>query len=167
MSRSLGFSSVTTRSPMVISPSVTSSRPAIMRRMVVLPQPDGPTSTMNSPSPISRDTSRTACTPPGNSLLTWSRTILPISASSAVRGRDRSERPEALMGEGGTKMLGGSRTVPEPVEAEERRPDHRRGGDLGEPGGRGDLADRRADPLEEGRGLAMEQAAAEHHLDVG
>ena len=31
-----------------------SSRPAIIRRLVVLPQPDGPTSTMNSPSPISR-----------------------------------------------------------------------------------------------------------------
>ena len=91
MSRSLGFSSVTTRSPMVISPLVTSSRPAIMRRIVVLPQPDGPTSTMNSPFSISSDTSRTACTPPGNSLLTCSRTILPISASSAVRGRDRSE----------------------------------------------------------------------------
>jgi hypothetical protein len=65
---------------MVISPSVTSSSPAIMRRMVVLPQPDGPTSATNSPLAISSETSRTACTPPGNSLLTWSRTILPIDA---------------------------------------------------------------------------------------
>ena len=40
---------------------VTSSSPAIERRSVVLPQPDGPTSTMNSPSAMSRLTSSTAC----------------------------------------------------------------------------------------------------------
>ena len=38
------------------------SSPATMRRVVVLPQPDGPTSTTNSLSWISRFTSLTACT---------------------------------------------------------------------------------------------------------
>ena len=38
------------RSPIEIVPSVISSRPAIIRSSVDFPQPDGPTSTMNSPS---------------------------------------------------------------------------------------------------------------------
>ena len=50
MSRSFGGTLLTTRSPMRISPPVMSSRPAIMRNRVDLPQPDGPTSTTNSPS---------------------------------------------------------------------------------------------------------------------
>ena len=37
-------------SPIASSPSVISSRPATIRSAVVLPQPDGPTNTMNSPS---------------------------------------------------------------------------------------------------------------------
>ena len=56
MSRSLGARSLTRAPPMRISPSVTSSSPAIMRSSVVLPQPDGPTSTTNSPSSIARST---------------------------------------------------------------------------------------------------------------
>ena len=45
-------------------PSVGSSNPAIMRIVVVLPQPDGPRSVMNSPSAISSETSSTATTSP-------------------------------------------------------------------------------------------------------
>src|SRR5437588_13112925 len=60
MSRSLGGTSFTTSPPMRISPSVMSSRPAIMRSVVVLPQPDGPTSTTNSLSRMSRSIPRTA-----------------------------------------------------------------------------------------------------------
>src|ERR1043166_215573 len=60
MSRSLGGTSLTRSPPIRISPSVTSSRPAIMRKVVLLPQPDGPTSTMNSLSAISRSMPRTA-----------------------------------------------------------------------------------------------------------
>ena len=52
MSRSFGGTLLTTRSPMRISPEVMFSRPAIIRSRVDLPQPDGPTSTTNSPSPI-------------------------------------------------------------------------------------------------------------------
>ena len=56
MSRSFGGRLLTTRSPMRISPAVMFSRPAIMRSKVDLPQPDGPTSTTNSPSPIEMST---------------------------------------------------------------------------------------------------------------
>ncbi len=65
MSRSLGGRSFTTRPPMEIVPEVISSSPAIDRSAVDLPQPDGPTSTMNSPSVMSRLSPSTAFTPPG------------------------------------------------------------------------------------------------------
>src|SRR6266567_2768006 len=45
-----------------MSPDVSSSRPAIMRSVVLLPQPEGPTSTTNSLSGISRLMLRTAST---------------------------------------------------------------------------------------------------------
>ena len=59
MSRSIGGTSFTTVSSIRISPDVTASRPAIMRSVVVLPQPEGPTKTTNSLSRISRSTSFT------------------------------------------------------------------------------------------------------------
>src|SRR3954452_22153490 len=78
-SRAAGGSFVTSRPPMTIRPPVIVSRPPIERRSVVFPHPDGPTSTMNSPSPIVRLTSLTARTPFGNSFVTWSRTISPTA----------------------------------------------------------------------------------------
>src|ERR1700720_3129017 len=45
-----------------MSPEVTSSRPAIMRSVVDLPQPEGPTSTTNSLSGMSRLMLRTTST---------------------------------------------------------------------------------------------------------
>ena len=54
MSRERGGSSFTTVPPIAISPPVISSRPAIMRSSVDLPQPEGPTNTTNSPDAISR-----------------------------------------------------------------------------------------------------------------
>jgi hypothetical protein len=65
MSRSLGGRSLTTRSPIVMVPSVISSSPATIRRAVDLPDPDGPTRTMNSPSGMSRVRSVMAGTVPG------------------------------------------------------------------------------------------------------
>ena len=65
MSRSLGGTSLTTRPPMLTVPLVISSRPATIRNAVVLPQPEGPTSTMNSPSAICRSRERIASAPPG------------------------------------------------------------------------------------------------------
>ena len=52
--RSFGCTRLTTRSPMRISPAVMLSRPAIIASSVDLPQPEGPTRTMNSPSATSR-----------------------------------------------------------------------------------------------------------------
>src|SRR5664279_2970203 len=54
MSRSLDSMSLTTLLSMAIVPPVISSSPASMRSRVDLPQPDGPTSTMNSPSLMSK-----------------------------------------------------------------------------------------------------------------
>src|SRR5438067_7992473 len=58
--RSRGARSFTTRLPMTMSPLVCFSRPAIMRRSVVLPQPEGPRRTRNSPSRVERSTPSTA-----------------------------------------------------------------------------------------------------------
>src|ERR1700716_440375 len=54
MSRSLGSTSLTTRPPISIVPALGLSRPATMLSSVDLPQPDGPTSTVNSPLSMSR-----------------------------------------------------------------------------------------------------------------
>jgi hypothetical protein len=63
MSRSLGGTAFTTLSPIAIVPCVMLSRPATIRSAVVLPHPEGPTSTMNSSSWISSDRSETAVVP--------------------------------------------------------------------------------------------------------
>src|SRR5271154_5258833 len=70
MSRSLGAMLLTTRPPMLISPPLISSSPAIMRSSVDLPQPEGPTSTQNSPSAIEMSTPCTTGVVP-NDLRTW------------------------------------------------------------------------------------------------
>ena len=54
MSRSFDSTSLTTLPSIAIVPPVISSRPASIRRSVDLPQPDGPTSTTNSPSLMSK-----------------------------------------------------------------------------------------------------------------
>ena len=54
MPRSFGSSQVTFLPLMKICPSVMSRRPAMQLSSVDLPQPDGPSSTMNSPSAMSR-----------------------------------------------------------------------------------------------------------------
>src|SRR4051812_45416789 len=66
MSRSFGGTLFTTRSPMRISPPLISSRPAIMRSSVDLPQPEGPTSTQNSPSAMSTFTPCTTWVEPND-----------------------------------------------------------------------------------------------------
>src|SRR4029453_7862457 len=74
MSRSMGGRLFTTVSPIKISPDVMDSSPATIRKVVVLPQPEGPTRTTNSLSRISRFTSFTACTPSNSLFKLWSRT---------------------------------------------------------------------------------------------
>src|SRR5258706_14445409 len=60
MPRSFGRTLLPTRPPVVTIPPEIPSSPAIMRSTVDLPQPDGPTSTQNSPSSPSTST---PCTP--------------------------------------------------------------------------------------------------------
>ena len=71
-SRLYGGSVVTSRPPRYTVPYVGSSKPPIIRRVVVLPQPDGPSMEKNSPSRMSSDRSSTAAASP-NSLETRSR----------------------------------------------------------------------------------------------
>ena len=61
-SRSNGGRAVTSAPPRKTRPAVGSSKPAIIRSTVVLPEPDGPSIEKNSPSRISRSRSSTAVT---------------------------------------------------------------------------------------------------------
>src|SRR5918998_2168516 len=72
MSRCLGGRAFTTWSPIKTLPLDMSSRPAIMRRAVDFPQPEGHTKTTNSPSGMSRFMSLTATTSSPKTLLTSS-----------------------------------------------------------------------------------------------
>src|SRR5438034_377917 len=83
---------------MRITPSEMSSRPATIRSAVVLPQPDGPTRTMNSPSSMSRSIESTARVPSGYTLLTPSNVTAATSAILDPGGVRRSgRRREALL----------------------------------------------------------------------
>src|SRR5829696_240292 len=87
MSRSRGAIRLTSRSPMNTEPDEIASSPASIRNAVVLPEPDGPTRTMNSPSAMSRDNERTASTEP-NRLPTSSKRTPAISGSSRAYLRE-------------------------------------------------------------------------------
>src|SRR5215471_10648526 len=67
-SRACGGMLLTSVPSIRMRPLVGTSRPAINRSTVLLPLPDGPTSTSNSPCATSRSTSLSAATPPGNRL---------------------------------------------------------------------------------------------------
>ena len=58
----------TTRPPIAMRPAVGCSRPATQRSVVVLPQPEGPSSTTISPAGTSKLTSSTAGRPVPNFL---------------------------------------------------------------------------------------------------
>ena len=60
MSRSPGLAQVTSLLPISTVPSLASSSPAMVRSSVDLPQPEGPTSTVNSPDGTSRSMPFTA-----------------------------------------------------------------------------------------------------------
>ena len=63
-SRSAAESRVTSLSPIMIWPSLAISRPAIMRSVVVLPQPEGPSSVTSLPASMEKLTLSTAVTAP-------------------------------------------------------------------------------------------------------
>ena len=58
--RAAGGRLVTSRPPISTRPSVAVSSPATMRRQVVLPQPDGPSSTAKLPGAMSIETRSSA-----------------------------------------------------------------------------------------------------------
>src|SRR5260370_13657844 len=66
MSRSLGWTLLTTRSPIEIVPEVMFSSPASIRNKVDLPQPEGPTRTTKAPSSIGIDTPCRTSKPPND-----------------------------------------------------------------------------------------------------
>src|SRR5665811_716537 len=71
----------TTRPPMLISPDVGCSRPATQRKVVVLPQPDGPSSTTISPAGTAKLTPSMAGRPIANCLrrsVTSSVAVMPL-----------------------------------------------------------------------------------------
>src|SRR5262245_27612886 len=76
MSRSLGATSLTTRSAIRIVPEEVSSSPATIRSAVDLPEPDGPTSTVKPPSATSRSSPSTAFVPSGNTFETSENAML-------------------------------------------------------------------------------------------
>src|SRR5882724_7124090 len=55
---------LTGRPSSLTSPELAGSRPATMRRNVVLPQPDGPTTEMNSPRSMAKSIACSACSSP-------------------------------------------------------------------------------------------------------
>src|SRR4051794_33706273 len=130
MSRSLGGMSFTTSPPIVISPAVISSRPAIIRSVVVLPQPDGPTSTTNSLSGMSRSMPQTA----GVSSYFFSSLRSVTCAISAFRCA-RGESGDVVVHEEGVdqerrqraeERRGHDAAPPEDVALDERADDSRR-----------------------------------------
>jgi hypothetical protein len=72
-SRLLGGSAETSRPFCSMRPVVCTSRPAIARSNVVLPQPDGPRKQTNSPSTISSEMSSRAVKPPNFFVRRWMR----------------------------------------------------------------------------------------------
>src|SRR5262245_28582643 len=86
--RSYGGLSVTSAPSMAIRPSEGSSKPPTMRRSVVLPQPDGPSSPKNPPRRMSIETASTAATSPKRLVRPRISTLvsLPISRGGAYPG---------------------------------------------------------------------------------
>src|SRR5678816_4033563 len=95
MSRADARLKVTSSSPRKICPEVGSSRPAIMRSVVVLPQPEGPSRQKNSPSRTVKAESSTAVKSANSLRNRWTR----ISAIARLRSvgefRDDDEHRRA------------------------------------------------------------------------
>src|SRR6266545_3335020 len=87
MPRARGGRSVTTLPPMRTSPRVGSSSPAIIRRSVDFPDPEGPRKTRNSPSAMTRSTSLTAPSSP------FFKTLVSFLVSTTATSRPRRSLP--------------------------------------------------------------------------
>src|SRR5215213_6925269 len=134
-------------------PLVASIMRLIIRRVVVLPQPDGPTRTVRSPSGTSKETLSTAVVPSGKRLVTDSKLI-------NCRPRSSGFRPESgrVVWQPSTRGVNGPNT---PAARPCRRPHStipsRQGDDSDHPG-----RSRRSDP---GGGRAVAWGAEPLALD--
>src|SRR5262252_3795001 len=99
MSRCAARLKVTSSPPSRISPEVGSSNPAIMRRVVVLPQPEGPSMTKNSPSSTVKVEPLTAVKSP-NAFCRLLTLICAIALLRKLRG-DGEERRARKQGDEG------------------------------------------------------------------
>jgi len=81
MLRSFGSRPVTVSPPTRTSPLLGRSSPTISLSSVDLPQPDGPTSTNSSPSPMVRCVGFSASVPSGKRLATPSRMMSDMGAA--------------------------------------------------------------------------------------
>ena len=81
--RLYGLAQVMSSAPMLIRPDVGSSSPATIRRVVVLPQPDGPSRAKKDPRGIVNVRSSTATKSP-NRFVTLSSCRSPLPSSPAV-----------------------------------------------------------------------------------
>ena len=85
ISRSAGGVRLTRLPSIRMSPEVASSRPAMMRSSVDLPQPEGPTKTQNSPSLTSRSTPLMTSSGPKD-LVTLVRVRWPMACPQSLTG---------------------------------------------------------------------------------
>src|SRR5258705_482675 len=89
MLRRSGGSPVTRCSPKWISPASGNSKPAMVLRVVVFPQPEGPSSAISSPSRTSRCRSSTATTLP-------KRFVRPLTAMTDIDAENLLRRHLAV-----------------------------------------------------------------------
>src|ERR1700674_4204701 len=101
MSRCEASLKVTSSPPSRMRPEVGSSRPAIMRNVVVLPQPEGPSKQKKSPSRTVKEESRTA-TNSANTLWRFSTRMSAIASLRELRHDREQRRPD----QGGDERAG-------------------------------------------------------------
>src|ERR1700690_2485037 len=142
---------------MKIAPASTSSSPASIRSAVVFPEPDGPTSTMNSPSSMWRSSAFTAgaVVPAYMRLACTKRTS--ATARAHLLGRGKRLAQPLVRGRGRAEL----------VEPAQRGAEHRRGVCDEKCGVRSGLAHPRIHRAEETRVARLEEPAAEDDGDGG
>src|SRR5438132_11474755 len=158
--RARGGNALTTRPPICTVPDVGSSSPAIRRSVVVLPHPEGPSSTTSSPSAICKDRSRTACVPLGKVLLRCCKTTSAIVDQTRnwkseirillVRKPSRASKPLDGIGQ---RLLNGPRAQAQFLKTAARVEVHDAAGEL--------------DACHGGRGRAMRDDVGKKLADIG
>src|SRR5271156_5262735 len=98
MSRADARLKLTSSSPRKICPEVGSSRPAIMRKVVVLPQPEGPSRQKNSPLPTVNVEPFTAVKS-AKALCSWWTRISAMALGREFRDAEEPSGPEQRGGE--------------------------------------------------------------------